>query len=342
MSDPKVNQLLEEVNSLVNKAEDMDELQRLHEVIHMQQEAASSIHQPAISGLSHRQTGNTGGSPFRAPETSVEITNDFSRINAESFLQELKRSLGEDLDDLETPPQASNDWSVRKSLVSGWWAKIRPRLVDKMVAKKHVASPVCQKCHSCPAMIHCCDCQPYPFLRAHCDIIIHKAQVFHNRDSIREGFFQPLPPTSCFVEKVLTQRGRYDLNLPELKCETGKVIADSFTKSFLEWEAVRFEVDKVIREDHFNCPACAPNMLAVSVDGNHGTRFLRDEIHQLGNHLERKEREVTQLEKEMGKERKANEEKKQSSDMCARLPQASHKSTVGSKNPSRLSCNRIH
>ncbi|KAA0717508.1 hypothetical protein E1301_Tti023399 [Triplophysa tibetana] len=219
MSDPKVNQLLEEVNSLVNKAEDMDELQRLHEVIHMQQEAASSIHQPAISGLSHRQTGNTGGSPFRAPETSVEITNDFSRINAESFLQELKRSLGEDLDDLETPPQASNDWSVRKSLVSGWWAKIRPRLVDKMVAKKHVASPVCQKCHSCPAMIHCCDCQPYPFLRAHCDIIIHKAQVFHNRDSIREGFFQPLPPTSCFVEKVLTQRGRYDLNLPELKCE---------------------------------------------------------------------------------------------------------------------------
>ncbi|KAI7809413.1 hypothetical protein IRJ41_007423 [Triplophysa rosa] len=49
---------------------------------------------------------------------------------------------------------------------------------------------------------------------------------------------------------------------------TGKVIADSFRKSFLEWEAVRFEMDKVIREDHFNCPACTPNMLAVSVDGN--------------------------------------------------------------------------
>ncbi|KAI7804098.1 hypothetical protein IRJ41_023842 [Triplophysa rosa] len=393
MSDPKMNQLLEEVNSLVNQAEDMDELQRLHEVIHMQQEAASSIQpstsQPSVrwikrdsggniiygrprfsrkraAGLSLRQTGKTGGSPFRAPETSVEMTNDFSHINAESFLQELKRSLGEDLDDKETPPQASSDWSVRKSLVSGWWAKVRPWLVDKMVAKQHVASPVCQKCYSSPAMIHCCDCRPHPFLCARCDSSIHKAQVFHNRDSIREGFFQPLPPTSCFVEKVLTQcvclvplempgricscpqslsvitgkpiavvtmNGRYDLNLPELKCEvcqatwsagvdelvhndywpatsqfstvyatdilfsfeelkmaapgmssqaflrmldqrtvrfgrTGKVIADSFRKSFLEWEAVRFEMDKVIREDHFNCPACTPNMLAVSVDGN--------------------------------------------------------------------------
>ncbi|XP_046705778.1 uncharacterized protein LOC124386164 [Silurus meridionalis] len=387
MSDPKLNQLLDEINSLVNQAEDMDELQRLHEVISMQQEA-SSIQPPTgkwiksysegnivygrprfsrkeAAGLSHRQTGRTDGSLSSALETSVEMTDDFSHINAETFLQELKRSLGEDLDDQETP-QASSDWSVRKSLVSGWWEKVRPRLVEKMVAKQHVASPVCQKCYLSPAMIHCCDCRPHPFLCARCDISIHKAQVFHNRDSITDGFFQPLPPTSCYVEKVLTQcvclvplempgticscpqslsvitgkpisvvtmNGRYDLNLPELKCEvcqatwsagvdelvhndywpatsqistvyatdilfsfeelkmaapgmssqaflrmldqrtvrfgrTGKIIADSFRKSFLEWEAVHFEVDKVIREDHFNCPACTPNMLAVSVDGN--------------------------------------------------------------------------
>lgn len=48
--------------------------------------------------------------------------------------------------------------------------------------------------------------------------------------------------------------------------------------------------------------------MAQRVMGGGDTRFLRDEIHQLENNLERKEREVTQLEKEMGKERKANEE----------------------------------
>lgn len=48
--------------------------------------------------------------------------------------------------------------------------------------------------------------------------------------------------------------------------------------------------------------------MAQRVVGGGDTRFLRDEIHQLESHLERKEREVTQLEKEMGKERKVNEE----------------------------------
>ncbi|XP_052445555.1 uncharacterized protein LOC127987313 [Carassius gibelio] len=49
---------------------------------------------------------------------------------------------------------------------------------------------------------------------------------------------------------------------------TGKISADSFQKSFFEWEAVRFEVDSICKEEPFICPACSPNMLAVSVDGN--------------------------------------------------------------------------
>ncbi len=54
--------------------------------------------------------------------------------------------------------------------------------------------------------------------------------------------------------------------------------------------------------------ALLPVQMTQHVIGGGDTRFLRNEIHQLESHLERKEREVTQLEKEMGKERKANEE----------------------------------
>ncbi|KAK7130685.1 hypothetical protein R3I94_015982 [Phoxinus phoxinus] len=49
---------------------------------------------------------------------------------------------------------------------------------------------------------------------------------------------------------------------------SGNITADRLRKSFLEWEAVRFEVDKLCQEDHFDCPACSPDMVAVSVDGN--------------------------------------------------------------------------
>ncbi|KAF3844309.1 hypothetical protein F7725_007472 [Dissostichus mawsoni] len=35
-----------------------------------------------------------------------------------------------------------------------------------------------------------------------------------------------------------------------------------------EWEAVRFEVENICKEESFICPVCTPDMLAVSVDGN--------------------------------------------------------------------------
>ncbi|KAI9536265.1 hypothetical protein NQZ68_035333 [Dissostichus eleginoides] len=49
---------------------------------------------------------------------------------------------------------------------------------------------------------------------------------------------------------------------------SGKISADSFQKTFFEWEAVRFEVENICKEESFICPACTPDMLAVSVDGN--------------------------------------------------------------------------
>ncbi|CAM4568525.1 unnamed protein product [Leuciscus chuanchicus] len=263
---------------------------------------------------------------------------------------------GDDLDDQETapaPPRASSDWSTRKSLLSDMWEKERPCLVNTMVAQQNATTQICQQCGS-PAAVRCRDCRPQPFFCADCDVSIHRNHVFHNRDATIAGFFQPLPPTTCVVERALSQcvcilplempekicscatgslsvntgkvvavvtmNGRYDLSMPEMKCEackatwsagvddlvrndywpatlhfstvyatdvfcsyeelkmaapglscqaflrmldqrtvrfgrTGKITADSFRKSFLEWEAVRFEVEKIY-------------MLAVSVDGN--------------------------------------------------------------------------
>ncbi|CAM4575098.1 unnamed protein product [Leuciscus chuanchicus] len=185
-----------------------------------------------------------------------------------------------------------------------------------MVAQQNVTTQICQQCGSSPASVRCRDSQAQPFFCADCDVSIHRNHVFHIRDATTTGFFQPLPPTTCVVERALSQcvcivplemaekicscspgslsvntgkvvavvamNGQYDLSMPEMKCEacnatwsagvddlTGKITADRFRKSFLEREAARFEVDKICREEHFVCPACTPDMLAVSVDGNH-------------------------------------------------------------------------
>ncbi len=36
----------------------------------------------------------------------------------------------------------------------------------------------------------------------------------------------------------------------------------------IEWVAARYEVEKMCQEEFFTCPACTPDMVAVSVDGN--------------------------------------------------------------------------
>ncbi|XP_035528808.1 uncharacterized protein LOC118336301 [Morone saxatilis] len=123
-----------------------------------------------------------------------------------------------------------------------------------MLAKESVATNGCSQCGNNCAAIRCRDCLPCHFLCAECDISRHSnASVLHNRDAMFAGFFEPLPPTTCVVEKALTNcvrflpiempvsicgcppealrvikgkavalvtiNGRYDLNMPELTCE---------------------------------------------------------------------------------------------------------------------------
>ncbi|XP_073726496.1 uncharacterized protein [Misgurnus anguillicaudatus] len=251
MSDPEMDHLLKEMSDLVDQAEHQAHLQQL---ISMDQDAEPSTSNPSTSrtsnskqdvrwikrdsdgniiygrprssripqpaGSSHSQSRKTGVSHSRAPETSEEMTSDLPPITAsESFLQELQSSLFEDIHEDETALQASTDWLTRKSLISGWWEKERPRLVNIIVAGQHAATRICQHCGNGPAVIRCCDCRPHPFLCGQCDVRVHREQVFHNRDSMTHAFFYPLPPTTCVVEKVLTQCERLvPLEMPETIC----------------------------------------------------------------------------------------------------------------------------
>ncbi|KAJ4933379.1 hypothetical protein JOQ06_019997 [Pogonophryne albipinna] len=48
----------------------------------------------------------------------------------------------------------------------------------------------------------------------------------------------------------------------------GITSGDNFQRSFLEWTYCRHEIDKLLGDDHFSCPACGDDMVAVSLDGN--------------------------------------------------------------------------
>ncbi|XP_034005785.1 uncharacterized protein LOC117497862 isoform X2 [Trematomus bernacchii] len=54
----------------------------------------------------------------------------------------------------------------------------------------------------------------------------------------------------------------------ETRTLTGKVNADAFQRSFLQYVYCTFEENKLLGKEPYVCPTCSPEMLAVSVDGN--------------------------------------------------------------------------
>ncbi|XP_056441143.1 uncharacterized protein LOC130378391 isoform X2 [Gadus chalcogrammus] len=48
----------------------------------------------------------------------------------------------------------------------------------------------------------------------------------------------------------------------------GTVSSENLQKSFLEWTYCRHEIELLLGDDHFSCPACGDDMVAVSLDGN--------------------------------------------------------------------------
>ena len=59
--------------------------------------------------------------------------------------------------------------------------------------------------------------------------------------------------------------------------QTGKVSADSFQRSFLQYKYCTFLENQLLGKELFVCPACCPDSVAVAVDGNRKLyRFQRE------------------------------------------------------------------
>lgn len=48
----------------------------------------------------------------------------------------------------------------------------------------------------------------------------------------------------------------------------GKISPDAFQKNYFQWAAVQLEIKNFCKEKPLVCPACTPEMLVISVDGN--------------------------------------------------------------------------
>ncbi|XP_052445521.1 uncharacterized protein LOC127987303 isoform X1 [Carassius gibelio] len=266
---------------------------------------------------------------------------------------------------------ASHDWALRQTLSEERWEEARPKLLDSLLASDCVHYGPCDHCSLKQAVIRCKDCFPKPRYCGQCDVSTHQHLVFHNRETLIDGFYKPLPPSTavqdlsgqnviyeqvCLLpitrpDKIcdcdpqnlavvagrsvvlICINGRYDVFLPVMNCRacltswtpevvdllfsgywpgtvefqtiykvdlftsfedlkitapglsrqafvkmlqqrsqqfgrSGNICGNVFQKAFLEWTYCRHKREKLCGIDHFSCPACTPDTVAVSADGN--------------------------------------------------------------------------
>ncbi|KAF3847112.1 hypothetical protein F7725_020140 [Dissostichus mawsoni] len=228
----------------------------------------------------------------------------------------------------EPQKSSASSWSFRQQKASECWKEARPHHLQCLLEKEAVGHPLCGLCHE-PAVIRSGSVET--------DVLHQKKQPLHNRDSLMNGFFKPISPTTCVVRVEggydTHDQGRYDLHLPLYVCQTcqqqwtpdlkvllksgywpasvsistlytldllssfeelkvispgfsrqafakllehrtkcggrsGPVNGDALQRSFLEFSYASYEEDQLCCGAPFICPACTPEMLAVSADGN--------------------------------------------------------------------------
>ncbi|XP_056597167.1 uncharacterized protein LOC130415452 isoform X2 [Triplophysa dalaica] len=320
---------------------------------------------------SERPVASTSASSNNPQEVELETTNTSEASTTKHFGEVDAHRIIDAMDCDEPRSTASNDWALRQSLSEERWQEARPKLLDSLLASDCVHLGPCDHCSLKEAVIRCKDCLPKPRYCGKCDVSTHQHLVFHNRETLIDGFYKPVPPSTavqdfsgqnviyeqvCLLpitqpEKVcdcdpqnlsvvagrsvalICINGRYDMYLPVMNCRTchaswtpevgdllcsgywpgtvgfqtiyqldlftsfedlkinapglsrqafvkmleqrsqqfgrrGYICGDIFQKAFLEWTYCRHEREKLCGIDHFSCPACTPDTVAVSADGN--------------------------------------------------------------------------
>ncbi|XP_072574324.1 uncharacterized protein [Paramormyrops kingsleyae] len=333
--------------------------------------------------------GRRGGRPKgSAAVVPLETANCFAEEpqSSEDPQVEFERNMEQLLGSLEEPgmPMAyssnstSSSWSLRQQKTAQQWKEARPFHLKCLLETHNVGHPLCSHCSEA-AVIRCRECLPWQWFCGRCDVQCHQRLVLHNRESLHEGFFKPISPSTFIVKEdvgccikeqqcilpvvnipkcpcdlpnmsvspgkaviLISINGRYDLHQPLFACQkcsqqwapdfqdllnsgywpassssnifytldvfssfnelkviaptlsrqafvkllehrtrcggrSGPVCGDTLQRSFLEYSYCLFEEDQLSCGTPLTCPACSPDMLAVSVDGNRKLyRFLQN------------------------------------------------------------------
>ncbi|KAI9536783.1 hypothetical protein NQZ68_031091, partial [Dissostichus eleginoides] len=185
----------------------------------------------------------------------------------------------------EPQKSSASSWSFRQQKASERWKEARPHHLQCLLEKEAVGHPLCGLCHE-PAVIRCRECLPEEWFCGDCDQWIPDLKVLLKSGywpaSVSISTLYTLDLLSSFEELKVISPGFSRQTFAKLlehrtKCggRSGPVNGDALQRSLLEFSYASYEEDQLCCGAPFICPACTPEMLAVSADGNRKLYLFR-------------------------------------------------------------------
>nr|XP_021326880.1 uncharacterized protein LOC101883046 [Danio rerio]XP_021332302.1 uncharacterized protein LOC101883046 [Danio rerio] len=195
---------------------------------------------------------------------------------------------------LEDPPEDTilqsplSIWGQRKKEVQQCWQEARPQNLANLLSAERIPTMTCSHCHVREAIIRCRECLPSEWFCECCDTLIHKHHILHSSPGVidfeRSGYWPAtMQAQTLFHQDLFHLFEAMKTAAPGMSVKaftalldqrtkqfgrTGKVNADAFQRSFLQYVYCNSEQNQLLGKEPFLCPACSPEMVAVSVDGN--------------------------------------------------------------------------